>query len=115
MLYLLREKATPEQVREMLEAFPEARMIKVVVDIRRRLLAGGSGMHYECEKLLQEDGSEPDDLWGANWQPDDQSIEFESLINIRPRLNNRSMVIQSFELRQVVESITRDYLEGVRP
>ena len=113
--HLLREKATPEQLREMLEAHSELRMIKIVVDIRRRLLAGGSAMHYECEELLLRDGSEPDDLWGANWHPDEQSVEFESLINIRPRLNNRGMVIQSPELRQAVESITREYLEGVKP
>lgn len=114
-IHLLRERATPQQVAEMLEAHAHIRMIKIVVDVRRRALAGGSAMHFECEGLLLKDGSESDDLWGANWYPDDQTIEFEALINIRPRLNNRSMIIQSPELRQAVESVAREYLEGIRP
>ncbi|MEP7134091.1 MAG: DUF5674 family protein [Chloroflexota bacterium] len=40
-------KATSEQIREMLEAFPDMQMIKIVVDIENEILAGGSGMHVE--------------------------------------------------------------------
>ena len=57
---------------------------------------------------------EQDDLWGANWYPAEQRIAFESLINIRPRLGNRSILIQSQELRKVIESITREMLGGVK-
>ena len=90
-------------------------MIKLVVDVRRELLAGGGGMHADCEQVLLADGAEQDDLWGANWFPDDASIEFESLINVRPRLGNRGIVIQSPELRTAVERIDRARLEGVAP
>lgn len=69
-------------------------------------------MHADCEQVLLEDGSEQDDLWGANWYPADQRIEFESLINIRPRLGNRSILIQSEELRKSVESVTREIFGG---
>lgn len=55
-------------------------------------------MHADCESILLEAGSEQDDLWGANWYPAEQRIAFESLINIRPRLGNRSILIQSQEL-----------------
>jgi hypothetical protein len=65
--------------------------------------------------LLLEDGSEQDDLWGANWYPDDQRIEFESFINIRPHAGNRQMVIQDQALRQTIERIARYYLGGVTP
>jgi hypothetical protein len=61
-------------------------MVKIVVDLRRRTLAGGGEMHADCEALLLAEGSEQGDLWGANWYPFEQQIEFESLINIRPRL-----------------------------
>lgn len=90
------------------------RMIKIVVDIEREILAGGSGMHNECEQLLLNEGSEQENLWGANWFPDEQGIEFESLINIRPR-QNRSIIIQDENICAEVERITRKYLEGVRP
>ena len=89
-------------------------MIKIVVDIRRRYLSGGGEMHADCETALLEDGSEQDDLWGANWYPDEQRIAFESLVNIRPRLGNRNIVIQDENLRKQVESVTREILGGAK-
>lgn len=112
MIHLLRAKATAGQIAEMLKEYES--MIKIVVDIRRRVLAGGGEMHSDCESVLLDDGSEQDDLWGANWYPSEQEIVFESLINIRPRLGNRNVLIQSEELRQQVESVTRDILGDVQ-
>ena len=61
-IHILASKATSAQIQEMLEAFSEMRMIKIVVDIEREILAGGSGMHYECEQLLLSEGSEQANL-----------------------------------------------------
>lgn len=110
MIHILQSQPTPEQVQEMSSQYET--MIKIVVDIRRRILAGGGEMHADCEEVLLEHGSEQDDLWGANWYPAEQRIEFESLINIRPRLGNRSILIQSEELRQKVETVTREIFGG---
>ena len=71
-------------------------------------------MHADCEALLLAEGSEQDDLWGANWYPTEQHIEFESLINIRPRLGNRSIIIQSDAIRTAVSNITRELLGGIQ-
>ena len=62
-IHILTSRATSLQIKEMLEPFSEIRMIKIVVDIKREILAGGSGMHYECEQILLEDGSEQENLW----------------------------------------------------
>lgn len=110
MIYLT-EQATVQQIQEMLAQY--STMIKIVVDIRRGILVGGGEIHADCEDILLNAGSEQDDLWGANWYPTEQRIEFESLINIRPRLGNRSIVIQSETTRQQVEEITRKVLGGV--
>jgi hypothetical protein len=112
MIHVLKEKTTPTQIQDMLQEYEG--MIKIVVDIRRRILSGGGEMHADCESVLLEDGSEQDDLWGANWYPSEQRIEFESLINIRPRLGNRNILIQDENLRKQVESVTRKLLEGVQ-
>ena len=111
MICNLHSKGTAEQLTDMLKEYES--MIKIVVDIRRRVLAGGGEMHSDCESLLLDDGSEQDDLWGANWYPAEQRIAFESLINIRPRLGNRNILIQSEELRQQVESVTLEILGGI--
>jgi hypothetical protein len=112
VIHMIARIATPRQIQEMLEVSPS--LIKIVVDIRRRVLAGGGEMHADCAALLLVEGSEQDDLWGANWYPGEQRIEFEALINIRPRLGNRSIVIQSESLRRDVEAITRELLGGVQ-
>ena len=111
MIYILREPARSAQIKEMLQEYEK--MIKIVVDIRLRILSGGGEMHSDCETVLLENGSEQDDLWGANWYPAEQRIEFESLINIRPRQGNRNILIQDEAIRQQVESITREILGGV--
>jgi hypothetical protein len=111
MIYLLREKVTSVQVAEMSKEYET--MIKIVVDTRRRVLAGGGEMHSDCESVLLDDGSEQDDLWGANWYPASQEIVYDSLINIRPRLGNRSTLIQSEEIRQQVKAIALEILGGV--
>ena len=112
MIHLLKEKATPAQIQEMLKEYDG--MIKIVVDIRRQVLSGGGEMHADCESALLDDGSEQDDLWGANWYPSEQRIEFESLINIRPRLGNRNILIQDERLRKQVESVAREIFGGIQ-
>ena len=111
MIHLLKVKASVSEIEDMLQRYEE--MIKIVVDIRRRILSGGGEMHADCESVLLEDGSEQDDLWGANWYPAEQRIEYESLINIRPRLGNRSILIQDENLRKQVEAVTLELLGGV--
>ena len=110
-MYLLKEKALPAQIQEMLQEYGS--MIKIAVDIRQGILAGGGEMHADCEQVLLEKGSEQDDIWGANWYPAEQRIEFEALINIRPVLGNRSVVIQSQEIRSAVETITKNILSSM--
>jgi hypothetical protein len=112
MIHLLKELTSSTQIQEMLQEYDK--MIKIVVDIRRRVLSGGGEMHSDCEAVLLEDGSEQDDLWGANWYPEEQRIEYESLINIRPRLGNRNVLIQDENIRRQVESVTRELLGGVQ-
>lgn len=71
-------------------------------------------LNADCESVLLENGSVQEDIWGANWYLDEQLVEFESLINIRPDQGNRGIVIQNEEIRQAVEAVTLEFLGGVR-
>jgi hypothetical protein len=104
-IHIIRTQATPEQVAEMLKALET--YIKLAVDIERQILAGGGEMHADCEDALLTDGSQQRNIWGADWNPGKQSVTYESLINIRPSQNNRSMEIQDPELRNIIEKIVR--------
>jgi hypothetical protein len=109
MILLLRDAATPEQVATMLETLGS--YIKLAVDVERALVAGGGELHADCEQALLEDGSRQENVWGADWDPVGE-VRFESLINIRPRQGNRSLELQSPELRAHVERIVRQIFEG---
>ena len=111
MIYIIRDRATKEQLQEMMEMLET--YVKLAVDIDRGILAGGGAMHADCEALLLEDGSQQEFIWGADWNPESQEVTFESLINIRPRQNNRSLELQDPELRTKVEQVTRKLLGGV--
>lgn len=87
--------------------------IKIAVDIERKILAGGGVRHYECEQELLKNGSRQRDIWGVDWSPLTQEIVFESIINIRPSQNNRSMIIQSNQIREQVSQITKQLLGGL--
>ena len=76
LIHLIRDKATANQIQQMLEELNP--MIKLAVDIRRGILAGGGQMHADCEAVLLEDGGLQGDIWGANWIPSTQTVEFEA-------------------------------------
>jgi hypothetical protein len=111
MIYIIREKATKQQLQEMMEML--LTYIKLAVDVERGILAGGGAMHADCEAVLLENGSQQEFIWGADWNPETQEVTFESLINIRPRQNNRSLELQDPDLRSKVEKIVRNLLGGV--
>ena len=111
MIHIIRSKATHKQIEQMLDELDP--IIKLAVDTGREILAGGGQMHADCEATLLEDGSRQEDVWGANWIPVTQTIEFEALINIRPNQKNLSMAIQNAAIKSKVESISRKLFEGV--
>jgi hypothetical protein len=108
MINLIQERATKEQLEEMLEILSS--YIKLAVDIERGILAGGGELHADCEAVLLENGSTQVHIWGADWYPLTQEVGYESLINIRPRQNNRSMEIQDPMIRYRVAQIVQRLL-----
>ncbi len=85
--------------------------IKVVVDVRRKVLAAGGEKHVDGERLLLEDGSLQEDLWGAGLDLETGEMDFDSLINLRP-MQNRSREILDEEIREkaaaVIQSLLKD-------
>ena len=84
--------------------------IKIIVDVRRKILAAGGEKHIDGERLLLEDGSRQDDLWGAGLDLETGEIDFDSLINLRP-MQNRSREILDEEIRKKVASVIESLLK----
>lgn len=83
-------------------------MVKAVVDIERSIMAIDAEMHADEEALLIKEGSKQEALWGINLYPDrkgDDFIEFDSMINIKPRQNNRSRSVEDTEIQKKIRKI----------
>ena len=83
-------------------------MVKAVVDIDREFVALDAELHSDLEALLLEDGSRPESLWGINLYPAaerEEFIEFDSMINVRPSLGNRSRGVEKEEMQKKIIAV----------
>ena len=92
--------------------------VKAVVDIELRVMAVGGDLHSDGESALLETGSRQSALWGINLFPAqfglDGWIEYDSLINIRPGVGNRSRGVEDAQTRQLVLEVVNELVEGSR-
>jgi hypothetical protein len=83
-------------------------MVKAVVDTERGIMAVGADLHADEEALLIDDGSRQSDLWGINVYPglqDDDWIEFDSMINVRPSQGNRSRGVEDPAIQKAIRTV----------
>ncbi|MCJ7829624.1 DUF5674 family protein [Patescibacteria group bacterium] len=83
-------------------------LIKAVVDIDKEIMAVDGELHSDEEALLLEKKSKQENLWGINLYPeikDDDWIEFDSMINLRPSLKNFSRGIDNPNIREKIIKI----------
>ena len=88
-------------------------MVKAVADVDREIIAIDSDLHSDLETLLLQDGSIQEALWGYNIYPEldgEDFIEFDSLINIRPRQNNFSRDVENSQIQSKIFAITNKYI-----
>lgn len=83
-------------------------MVKAVVDIEKNIMAVGGEMQADEEAHLIDEGCRQENLWGINIYPDQpmpDRIEFDSMINIRPYLENRSRSVENPETQKKIIEI----------
>ena len=88
--------------------------VKGVVDVEQKLLGLGGELHSDIEEKLLTQGSIQQDLWGINLHPQESwpdMVEFDSLINIRPRQNNRSRDVEDPLLRKQIINLIGEILQ----
>lgn len=94
---VIRESVTVEHLAGLAEA-GFGSLVKAVVDVDKGIMAIGGEMHADEEDALLGLGSSQADLWGINLYPSQYGqsdwIEFDSMINIRPRRGNRSRGVE---------------------
>ena len=88
-------------------------MVKCVADVKLGLLALDAELHADLERMLLENGSAGEDLWGFNLYPaeeGDDFIEFDSLINIRSWQNNPSRDVLNPDIREAIKRIVGQFI-----
>lgn len=81
--------------------------IKIVLDIKSRVMAIGGEWHADAERQLLETGSLQSNLWGGGIDLVSKSIDFNSLINIRPGFNNSQEILDA-KIRSIFEQIVKE-------
>jgi hypothetical protein len=105
------ERITIEELKKMSPNF-FGDMVKGVIDIKRKLIAIDASLHSDLEALLLDNGSKQQDLWGVNFYPeeDENFLEFDSMINIRPSQNNKSRFVEDISIREKISEIIKNQI-----
>ncbi len=85
-------------------------LVKAVVDIERGVMVVGGELHVDEEMLLLEQGSKQENLWGINLYLEASSdgfVEFDSMVNIRPRQGNRSRGVEDATQREKILAVVQ--------
>lgn len=104
------KKANKQQVEEVTKIY--SGYAKVVVDIKRSLLAAGGEYHIDCEQVLLADGSLQGDLWGGGYRFESKEVDFMSLTNYKANIDHFSYEITSDKIRKQVEKIIRGVFDN---
>lgn len=108
MLIFLDKPATKDEIKKASKDLDG--YIKVTIDIGRGLTVIGGRLHVDAEKMLLEDGSRQDDIWGGGYDILTKQIDFISMINLRPSLGNLSEEIIIPEIRLKFEKLLKKFL-----
>lgn len=110
---IIKEQVNVEKLKELAEK-TFGNLVKAVVDIEKKVMVVGGDLHADEEKMLLEQGSVQKNLWGINLYPeinDDNWIEFDSMINVRPLQNNRSRGVESVEIQREIIGIVNNLVK----
>lgn len=110
---IISEKISKEELQEIANE-DYGFYAKAVVDIENEIIALGGELHSDEERLLLENGSLQENLWGINIQLETDSnerIEFDSMINIRPRIGNMSKGVEDPLIREKIINVVNKLIE----
>lgn len=110
---LINEPISTEQLRAAGEDL-YGDMVKAVIDIEKGVMAVGAELHADEEAFLLERNSRQENLWGINLYTNravPEMVEFDSMINIRPRQNNRSRGVEDPKIQERIVGIVRMLLQ----
>ncbi len=84
-------------------------LIKAVVDVKQEMLGVGGELHIDIQSILVEkENCQGQDTWGINLyleKTGDDFIEFDSMINLKPLLGNKTRGVENIEIQNKIRDI----------
>ena len=105
---ILRSRVSIDEIHDMQPQYFED-MVKIVIDAKREVVAVNMEMHSDLGIELYDDGSDENDLFGANIYYEDHSIEWSSTLNVK---QNRKIQNGTFG-RVITDENTINYLTDI--
>ena len=102
-------KITIAEVRKMAKKMFD-NLVKAVVDVEKEIMVVDGELHSDEEEILIEKGSKYENLWGINIYPekkDEDWLEFDSLINLKPNLGNRTRGVKDVKIKEKIIKIVK--------
>ena len=105
---IIKKPISKEELKELAkEGFGD--VVKAVVDVEQEIMAVGGELHADEEILLMDkENSKRENTWGVNFYPDKSEndfIEFDSMINLKPAFGNRSRDVGNTEIQEKIKKI----------
>jgi len=110
---IVKDKISTSKLKEMAEKM-FGDLVKAMVDIEKEIMAVDAPMHADLlELLIERENSEPKNLWGINIYPKktgDDFIEFDSIMNLKPDLGNRTRGVEDENIRKKIIEVVKKYV-----
>ena len=80
------------------EALKQARMdykdfVKVTIDIKNEIVALGGEYHIDAERILLEQGSKQENIWGGGVDLSTNTFVINAMVNLRPGRNDSTDIL----------------------
>lgn len=105
---IVKDEITLSALRVLAEA-QYGDIIKAVVDVNQEILGVGGELHIDIQSILiEKENSQGQDTWGINLyleKTGDDFIEFDSMINLKPLLGNKTRGVDNLEVQNKIRAI----------
>ncbi len=110
---IIKDKISIQKLKETAEKM-FGNLVKAMVDVEKEIMAVDAPMHADLlELLIDKENSEPKNLWGINIYPaktGDDFIEFDSIMNFKPGLGNRTRGVEDENVRKKIIEVVKKYV-----
>lgn len=84
-------------------------LIKAVIDVEQQIMGIGGELHIDIQSLLiEKENSQGQNTWGINLyleKTGEDFIEFDSMINLKPALGNKTRSVEDIEIQKKIKEI----------